>query len=153
MTARTRISLPTPCLRQCWQRALGAAFLIAMPQIMFPNSGINGLDRFLPLMIFSIVATDIALAALAYRFDIASTVRARAIVEPWTISIAAGALYFYSARDGLILSYVASLLAALIFALWPLWRSYGLALGLDTQRQPVLCHRPAQPATGSGGCS
>jgi O-antigen/teichoic acid export membrane protein len=109
--------------------ALGAAFLIALPQIMFPNSGINGLDRFLPLVIFAIVATDIALAALAYRFDIASTVRARAIVEPWTISIGAGALYFYSARDGLILSYVASLLAALLFALWPLWRSYGLSWG------------------------
>ena len=108
---------------------LGAAFLIAVPQIMFPNSAINGLDRFLPLVIFAIVATDIALAALAYRFDIASTVRARAIVEPWTISIAAGALYFYSARDGLIISYVVSLVAALIFALWPLWRSYGLPWG------------------------
>lgn len=109
--------------------ALGAAFLIAVPQLMFPNSGINGLDRFLPLMIFVIVVTDIALAALAYRFDIVSAVRARAIVEPWTISIAAGALYFYSARDGLILSYVASLVAALLVALWPLWRSYGLPWG------------------------
>lgn len=109
--------------------AVGAAFLIAVPQIMFPNSAINGLDRFLPLVIFAIVATDIALAALAYRFDIVSTVRARAIVEPWTISIAAGAFYFYSARDGLILAYVASLIAALLFALWPLWRSYGIAWG------------------------
>ncbi len=109
--------------------ALGAAFLIAVPQIMFPNSEINGFDRFLPLVIFAIVATDIALAALAYRFDIVSTVRARAIVEPWTISIAAGAFYFYSARDGLILAYVVSLIAALLFALWPLWRSYGLPWG------------------------
>jgi len=109
--------------------ALGSAVLIAFPHIMFPNSGINGLDRFLPLVIFAIVATDIALAALAYRFDIVSTVRARAIVEPWTISIAAGVFYFYSARDGLILAYVVSLLAALLFALWPLWRSYGLPWG------------------------
>ena len=109
--------------------ALGAALLIAFPQLMFPNSGINGLDRFLPLVIFAIVATDIALAALAYRFDILSSVRARAIVEPWTISIAAGALYFYSARDGLIISYVISLVAALLVALWPLWRSYGLPWG------------------------
>jgi O-antigen/teichoic acid export membrane protein len=109
--------------------AAGAALLIALPQLMFPNSGINGLDRFLPLVIFAIVATDIALAALAYRFDILSAVRARAIVEPWTISIAAGALYFYSARDGLIISYVISLVAALLVALWPLWRSYGLPWG------------------------
>ncbi|MFN3450654.1 MAG: lipopolysaccharide biosynthesis protein [Sphingorhabdus sp.] len=109
--------------------AIGAAFLIMLPELMFPNSAINGLDRFLPLAIFAIVATDIALSALAYKFDIVSTVRARAIVEPWTISIAAGVLYFYSARDGLILSYVASLVAALLFALWPLWRSYGFARG------------------------
>ncbi len=109
--------------------ALGAAILIALPQLMFPNSGINGLDRFLPLAIFAIVATDIALSALAYKFDIVSAVRARAIVEPWTISIAAGAFYFYSARDGLILAYVASLVAALFFAIWPLWRSYGVPRG------------------------
>ena len=109
--------------------AVGAILLISVPQLMFPNSGVNGLDRFLPLVIFAIVATDIALAALAYRFDIVSTVRARAIVEPWTISIAAGVLYFYSTRDGLILSYVASLIAALSVALWTLWRSYGLPWG------------------------
>jgi O-antigen/teichoic acid export membrane protein len=104
---------------------IGATILIALPQLMFPNSSINGMDRFLPLVIFFIVMTDIALAALAYRFDIASAVRARAIVEPWTISIAAGALYFYSARDGLIISYVLSLVAALLVAMHPLWRSYG----------------------------
>ena len=109
--------------------ALGAAFLIALPQFMFPNSGINGFDRFLPLAIFAIVATDISLSALAYKFDILSTVRARAVVEPWTISIAAGVFYSYSARDGLILAYIASLAAALVFALWPLWRSYGLPRG------------------------
>ncbi len=106
--------------------AVGAAVLIALPQLMFPNSTINGFDRFLPLTIITVVATDIALAALAYRFDIASTVRARAVVEPWTISIAAGALVFYSTRDGLILSYVISVVAGMVTALWPLWRSYGL---------------------------
>jgi O-antigen/teichoic acid export membrane protein len=109
--------------------AIGAVFLIALPDLMFPNSPINGFDRFLPLTIFAVVATDIALAALAYRFDVASTVRARAVVEPWTISIAAGLLVFYSTRDGLILSYVASVMAAMLAALWPLWRSYGLPWG------------------------
>ncbi len=108
---------------------LGAGLLIAVPKLMFPNSTINGLDRFLPLVIFAIVATDIALSALAYRFNVGATVAARAIVEPWTISIAAAAFYFYSARDGLILSYVASLFAALLTALWPLRQSYGLPAG------------------------
>ena len=114
--------------------AIAAGFLIAFPQIMFPNSQINGLDRFLPLVIFTIAGADIALAALAYRYDIASTVRARAIVEPWTISLAAlwfalPFMPFYSLRDGLILSYVVSMLAALVASLWPLFRSYGVPHG------------------------
>ncbi|WOE75323.1 lipopolysaccharide biosynthesis protein [Alterisphingorhabdus coralli] len=108
---------------------LAAALLIVFPQAMFPNSQINDLDRFLPLVIFFIVGSDVALAALAYRFDIASTVRARAIIEPWTISIAALGFYFYSTRDGLILAYVVSMLAALLASIIPLIRSYGLPFG------------------------
>ena len=104
---------------------IGAAILITFPQIMFPNSEINGLDRFLPLIIVIISTMEIALAALAYRYDIKSTVRSRAIVEPWTISIAAGALWYYSPRDGLILAYVLSMVAAMVAAFIPLFKSYG----------------------------
>lgn len=96
---------------------------------MFPNSEIQGMERLLPLTIFTLAASDIALAALAYRHDIGATVRARAIVEPWTISIAAFFLSFYSLRDGLILAYVLSMIAALVASLWPLFRSYGVPHG------------------------
>ena len=96
---------------------------------MFPNSEINGLDRFLPLIIFAISGTDIALAALAYRFDIGATVRSRSVVEPWVISIAAFGFAFYSLRDGLILSYVCAMLAAFITALIPMLKSYGIPRG------------------------
>ncbi len=109
--------------------AIAGLLLIVFPQAMFPNSSINGMDRFLPLVIFFVAGSDVALAALAYRYDIASTVRARAIIEPWTISIAAGALYFYSARDGLILSYVLSMAAAFVASVWPLVKNYGLPHG------------------------
>ncbi|WP_083550423.1 lipopolysaccharide biosynthesis protein [Sphingorhabdus lutea] len=108
---------------------IGAAFFIDVPQIMFPNSGINGMDRFLPLCIFAIVITEIVLAAQAYKFDIAASVRARAVVEPWTISIAAFALFYYSARDGLILAYIASIIAGMFTALWPFMKSYGIPYG------------------------
>ncbi|MEH6758106.1 MAG: lipopolysaccharide biosynthesis protein [Parasphingorhabdus sp.] len=108
---------------------LAALLLIFIPQIMFPNSDINGFDRFLPLVIFAIAGADIALAALAYRYDIASTVRARSIIEPWTISIAAFLFSYYSLRDGLILSYVVSMLAASVASLWPLFKSYGFPWG------------------------
>ncbi|TVV76345.1 lipopolysaccharide biosynthesis protein [Sphingomonas solaris] len=105
--------------------ALVAGLLAMVPGMMFPNSRINGLEWLLPLTVFALVWSDIALAALAYRLDIAAMVKARSIVEPWTISIAAFLLSYYSLRDGLILSYVASMAAALVASLWPLWRSYG----------------------------
>lgn len=109
--------------------AVASAGLIAFPGAMFPNSSINGLDRLLPLIIFGVAIADVALAACAYRYDIAATVRARSIVEPWAISIAASAFYFYSARDGLILSYVVSMTAAFLTAMWSLLRHFGLPQG------------------------
>lgn len=109
--------------------ALGAILLALFPQIMFPNSRINGLEALLPLTIFALAGSDIALAALAYRHDVASTVRARAVIEPWTISLGAFGFSFYSLRDGLILSYVVSMLAALAASLWPFVRAYGLPQG------------------------
>lgn len=99
--------------------------LFAVPDIMFPNSAINGRDRLLPLIIIPVALTEIALAALAYRYNIGASVWARAIVEPWAISIAAFAFSFYSLRDGLILSYVVAMLAAWFTAMAPLLRSYG----------------------------
>ncbi len=96
---------------------MAAGILMLVPQAMFPNSGLNGLDRLLPLIIIAIACTDVALSACAWRFDIAATVRARALVEPWTISIAAWVLSYYSLRDGLILSYVLSMIAAMLVAL------------------------------------
>lgn len=109
--------------------ALAAGLLAAVPQLMFPNSAVNGLDRLLPLTVFALAWSDVALAALAYRRDVKATVRARAVIEPWTISIAAGLLYFYSTRDGLILAYALSLSAALIASIVPMIRSYGLPRG------------------------
>ncbi|CAN5203768.1 hypothetical protein BH09PSE3_BH09PSE3_01960 [soil metagenome] len=100
-------------------------FLIAVPELMFPNSALNGLDRLLPLVVILIAAADIALSALAYRLDVGATVRARSIVEPWTLGIAAFALAFVTKRDGLIISYVLSMIAAFIAAIVPMIRSYG----------------------------
>ncbi len=109
--------------------ALASGILMLFPQAMFPAGDIRGSEWLLPLVIFGIAGADVALAALAYRRDIASTVHVRAIVEPWTISIAAGALVFLSSRDGLIIAYVISIAAGLAMALWRLTRSYGIPRG------------------------
>ena len=105
------------------------AILMAFPRAMFPNSQVHGLDWLLPVTVLAVSWTDIALAALAYRNDVGATVRARSLVEPWTISIVAFAWSYISLRDGLIISYVFSMVAAMIAALIPLVRSYGIPRG------------------------
>ena len=106
--------------------AVAMAILMSFPQAMFPNSEITGLEWLLPVTVIALAWSDISLAALAYRHDVASTVRARAIVEPWTISIAAFAWSFISTRDGLIIAYVLSMVGALVASLIPFLKSYGL---------------------------
>lgn len=108
---------------------VAATVLIAFPQAMFPNSSLNGLDRLLPLVILAVAGSDVALAACAWRYDVGATVRARAIIEPWTISIGAFAFSYYSLRDGLILSYVLSMVAALASSLWSLSRHFDRPAG------------------------
>lgn len=109
--------------------AIGMAILIIFPRAMYPTTQIHGLDRLLAITVLAISWTDIALAALAYHNDVASTVRARSVVEPWTISIVAFLWSYISLDDGLIISYVFSMVAALIAALIPLVRCYGLPHG------------------------
>lgn len=109
--------------------AIGMAILLVFPKAMFPTTAVQGMDRLLAITVIAIAWTDIALAALAYQHDVASTVRARSVVEPWTISIVAFAWSYVSLHDGLIVAYVCSMVAALVAALIPLVRCYGLPHG------------------------
>ena len=113
--------------------AVGMAILFAFPKAMYPTTPVGGLDRMLAITVLAVSWTDIALAALAYHHDVGATVRARSIVEPWTITIAAFALSYVpimvSRGDGLIIAYVLSMVTALIAALIPLVRCYGIPHG------------------------
>ena len=109
--------------------ALCMGLLMLFPQAMFPKSEITGLEWLLPITIIALAWSDIMLAALAYRHDVTSTVRARAIVEPITISAAALVWAYISTRDGLIIAYVLSMVAALVASIIPFLKSYGLARG------------------------
>ncbi len=117
---------------------VASAILFLFPQAMYPNSALYGAERFLSLVVIAIAWSDISLAALAYRLNVKASVTARAVVEPWTISIAAWALYYVSARDGLILAYVASMAAALIASLVPFIRSYGFPRGWKPELRPLF---------------
>jgi O-antigen/teichoic acid export membrane protein len=103
-----------------------AAVLWLFPAPMFPSGIYGEIDRLIVLAIPALAMTEIMLAAQAYRFDIAATVRARAIVEPWTISIMAGAMIFVVPESGLSLAYLISIYAAFLTAAWPFIRTYGL---------------------------
>lgn len=105
------------------------ALLLAFPQPMFPNGPNGDLSWLLVFTILPFALTEVALAACAYRYDIGATVRSRAIVEPWTISIAAGALIFVVPESGLEVAYVISILAASLAAFMPVIRHYGLPHG------------------------
>ena len=109
--------------------SIGTTILIIFPRAMYPTTVIHGLDRLLAITVLAISWTDISLAALAYHDDVASTVRARSIVEPWTITIVALLWAYISLDDGLIVSYVFSRIASLSAALIPLVRRYGLPRG------------------------
>ena len=113
--------------------AIGMAILIVFPKAMYPTTPVGGLDRLLAITVLAIAWTDIALAALAYHHDVGSTVRARSIVQPWVITVAAFALSYVpimvTRGDGLIIAYVLSMVAALVAALIPLFKCYGLPHG------------------------
>ncbi|WP_309661199.1 oligosaccharide flippase family protein [Sphingomonas sp.] len=108
---------------------VGMAILFVFPQAMFPNSAINGLEWLLPTAVFALAWSDVMLSALAYRHDVGATVRARAVVEPWTLTIAALAWSFFSRRDGLLVAYALSMAGALIASAVPFLKSFGLPPG------------------------
>ncbi len=103
-----------------------AGLIYLFPGTMYPRGDYSQIDRLLVLTILPSTLTDIALAALAYRYDVAATVRSRSVVEPWTLSIVAAAAYFVARQDGLAIAYIASIVAASVFALVPLVRNYGI---------------------------
>jgi O-antigen/teichoic acid export membrane protein len=122
--------------------ALASGLLIAVPWVMFPNGDISAVDRLLPLVIFAVAGTEVALAACAYRFNVAATVWSRAIVEPWAISIGAFIFAYVTLQNGLILSYICAMVAAFLTAMVPTVRSYGWPSGW--RPQPVALLRVAR---------
>ncbi len=107
--------------------AFFVTMLIIWPWPLFPNGTSGEWDMLIIGAIPAFALTEILLAAQAYKFDIATTVRARAIVEPWTRSIAVVAFFYIPAlRDGgVALAYLAAVYAALLTAGWTYFRTYG----------------------------
>lgn len=109
---------------------LAAALLALVPEIVFPNTRVTGLDRAFALVTIPIVISDVTLAALAFRHRIGPQVTARSIVEPWVLTLAAAAIAFTPIDfDGLIIAYAISLTAAMLVSLRPCIQLFGWPRG------------------------
>ncbi|EAQ27637.1 membrane protein [Erythrobacter sp. NAP1] len=110
---------------------VACALLITFPVIIFPSGTNSEFDMWMIAAIPAFALTEILLAAQAYRYDIATTVRARAVVEPWTKSILVAGLFFVPAlaSGGIALAFLASIYAALVTAAWSFFRTYGWPKG------------------------
>ena len=108
----------------------GSALLVALPQLLFPAGAIGPLGQWFALIIPFIALADVALAGLAYHHDVGAQVRARAIIEPWMLSIAALALAFTALKgDGMLIAYLLSMAAACLAAVMPALRRFGRPRG------------------------
>ena len=103
-----------------------AGLLFLIPAPMFPSGHYSAYDRLLPFAIIPNALTDVMLAALAYGYNVAATVRARSLVEPWVQTLSAIAFLWLLPEGGLALSYLLAKFAAAAFAFVPLLRSLGL---------------------------
>jgi len=105
----------------------GAAVLMLVPHFVFPGGPASVFDRPFPLVALAVATSDISLAALAFRHDIAAQVRARSIIEPWTLTlVAVPALWLAGPSHGLLVAYAASMAAAAAASLVPCIRRFGL---------------------------
>jgi O-antigen/teichoic acid export membrane protein len=98
--------------------------------LVFPTGPITPAMHLFPLVILFIVTSDLTLTALAFRHRIDAQVRARAIIEPWVLTIAATAIAFTAfASNGLMIAYAMSLVAAAIASVVPCVRLFGWPAG------------------------
>jgi O-antigen/teichoic acid export membrane protein len=106
-----------------------SVFFWFVPALLFPGGHFTWIDRLMVIALPAMTMTEIWLAALAYRLRVTPTVWSRAIVEPWTISIMAGAMIWLAPESGLSIAYIASIYAAALTAFVPFFREYGVPRG------------------------
>jgi O-antigen/teichoic acid export membrane protein len=98
---------------------LGAAVLVALPELIFPDSKVTMLMRLFPLVMLVLVLCDICLAALTHYHLMFPQVIARALVEPWVLTLAAGLLVFTPLKhEALFIAYALAMSSAAGVALF-----------------------------------
>jgi O-antigen/teichoic acid export membrane protein len=115
---------------------LGAMLLMLLPNIIFPDSRVTLVMRLFPLVMLMIVLSDICLAALTHHHLMFPQVVARSIIEPWVLTLSAGALAFTSLKhEALFIAYALALCSAALVSLFYFSKRF--------QLRAVLAIRPA----------
>lgn len=108
---------------------LAVVVLLAFPTLLFPLGTDDHVDWF-PFIVLAIILSDISLTALAFQHNIAATVKARSVIEPWVLTICGVVLAFTPLKGiGLMMAYSISLVAAATASFIPMIRSFGRPRG------------------------
>ncbi len=117
---------------------LGAVALSLLPMLVFPDTQVSGLLRLFPFVMLAIVLSDICLAALSHHHLMFPQVVARSIVEPWVLTLTAGALAFTSLKhEALFIAYALAMLAAAAISLFYYRKRFALRAITRLQWQDI----------------
>jgi O-antigen/teichoic acid export membrane protein len=117
----------------------GAAALMLLPGLAFPDAALTPILRLFPLVMLAIVLSDICLAALTHHHLMYPQVIARSIVEPWVLTLVAGALAFTTMKhEALFIAYALAMLSAALVSLFYFCKQFQLRALLHVRIADVI---------------
>jgi O-antigen/teichoic acid export membrane protein len=117
---------------------VGIALLTALPQLAFPDHPGGLVPRLFPLIMLALVLCELCIAALSHHHLMIPQVIARAIVEPWVLTLTAAVLAFTPLKPhGLFIAYAAAMSAAAAVAVFYYRKRFRLGALLKVKRQDL----------------
>ena len=118
---------------------IGIALLAAFPQLAFPDHPGGLVPRLFPLIILALVTCELCIAALTHHHLMFPQVISRALVEPWVLTLTAGALAFTPLKpEGLFIAYAAAMGSAALVALYYYQRRFHASGFLRVRRAGLI---------------
>ncbi len=117
----------------------GAIVLMLLPGLVFPDANITVIVRLFPLVILAIILSDICLAALTHYHLMVPQVIARSIIEPWVLTLTAGALAFTTLKhEALFIAYGLAMLCAAFVSLFYFCKQFRLSAILQVRLADIM---------------
>lgn len=117
----------------------GAAVLMLLPGLAFPDTSLTPILRWFPLVMLAIVLSDICLAALTHHHLMYPQVITRSIIEPWVLTLTAGALAFTPMKhEALFIAYALAMVSAALVSLFYFCQQFQLRAILHVRSIDVI---------------